>query len=589
MISTLADLLATEPGTLAEKMVGQLAFNFFAAIAPMLSTSPILAIAVSVVGFCVQQRDLLAELRFGRPASVTSRLPLQTPENREVSDAGRIDASRTILASDDRDWTQFWLPSFSGRWKIVELGRPRPAAQGWGAARGEGSGTDIHVGEGLGVMPGTSRTLDWLQFITNFKSQRDSDDHNTGTPTASWYSHYCHEQDKGCGVSPENFTGTKDCRQCIPIDALRRTTRGDPWKFANVVGNEAVSVGDYLVNSTQHFTALWQSFSATNPATWTIDTQAIWYAWKNSWEDFFDRFIPHEWGKHRGIAWRAVVANFAAWGLISREDGQIAGRGTLPDWRWETWGRYETDGINTFAELPPVPPVWSGCPADPDEFCGYGEPDVLAIRRIDPTPFLLKWSVWEQAMRPEIERVGNVQAAGYQTTMVCYLWERMGAHWDARTGKLRQNWAGKAYEENLRAVLNSPSLLRRVHMQHVVDPKVRQLLIEAGVNKAQVGAIIQAPTLGGGKPKPRAPRALEPEGPVIAALVPNWKAPPLTPPPVGGFPGTLPVPGLNPGAPLPVVPEDASEGSGFGRALALLGIAGAGAFGLSRLRKGGRR
>lgn len=584
MISTLADLLATEPDTLAEKMVGQLAFNFFAAITPMISTSPILALAVSVVGFCVQQRDLLAELRFGRPAAVTSRLPLQSLEDREVSDVGRIDNSRPILVSDDRDWTQFWLPSFSGQWKIVELGKPRPEAQGWGAARGEGSGTDIHPGDGLGVMPGTCRTLDWLQFVTAFKSKRDIDDHNTGTPTASWYSHYCNANKNGCGQSPEAFTGTKDCRQCIPIDSLRRTTRGDPWEWANVVGNDAVSIGDYLPNSTQHFTALWQSFSASNPATWTIDTQAIWYAWKECWEDFFDQFIPREWGRRRGIAWRAVVANFAAWGLISREDGQIAGRGTMPDWRYEKWGSYDGIGDN----VPPVPPVWSGCPADPDEICGYGEPDVLAIRRITATPFLLKWSTWEQAIRPEIERVGNVQRAGYETTMVCYLWERMGAHWDARTGKLRTNWAGKAYEENLRAVLSSPSLLRRVHMQHVVDPKIRQLLIDAGVNKAQVGAVIQAPSLGNTKPKPKPPRLVEPEGPVITALVPNWKAPPMTPPPMGGFPGTLPVPDINPGAPPPVVHET-QEGSGVGLALALLGIAGAGALGLSRLHKGGRR
>src|SRR5690606_31815978 len=225
--------------------------------------------------------------------------------------------------------------------------------------------------------------------------------------------------------------GTKDCRQCIEINSIRGSSRGDWREFSHSFVSRIVNVGDWLSNSTQSLTALWTSFSVSNPATYCINTGRLYYAWQRIWEQFFDAFIPAAWMARDAYPVRALVSHFAAWGLVSREDGNFGGRGTLLDWRVRKWGQNQEDGINV-GPTAPVQPVYSGCPAEGP--CTTMLNDRHSLQRITPTPFLLENSIWKQAIEPAVQRLALVQLAGYKTTTCAYLWMDQGAHADAETG-----------------------------------------------------------------------------------------------------------------------------------------------------------
>jgi hypothetical protein len=482
-----------------------------------------------------------------------ARVPLHTYDARKRSDDARITAMRTIMAGS-RDWTEFFMPPFEGEWALRQLGEPRPKRQGFGLGMAQPhSGDEFTASGGWGVMPGTSRCLDLLQFEPNWRSLRDDQEDRRDKrghpvpPSANWYSYYCDAEDKGCLQSPDKFAGTKNCRQCIPINSIRHTSRGDWREYSQSYISYVVNAGDWLANSTQALTALWSSFAVSNPATYCIDTRRLYYAWQRVWEQYFDAFIPAAWMVRDAYPTRALVSHFAAWSLVWREDGDLGGRGTLLDWRTRRWGENQEEGIN-YGPKPPVAPVYSGCPVEGS--CKTMMVDALMIRRITPTPFVLDHSVWKQAIEPAVQRLAQVQLAGYRTTTCAYLWMDQGAHADPTTGELRKDQFGRAFDEGLRAILNTARLRDTVHMAHVVDPKIKKLLLEAGAHTWQTGTTIAPPELSSTDGKPPRAQTTADDAP-IRAFASDWKPPPPLPPLVGGFAGGTSAQDVQPPAPIP--------------------------------------
>jgi hypothetical protein len=538
MIGALVGLMQTEPGALAEDIAKEAAFAFYGVMSSLTgSMNPYVALATQVVGLVSQLWTALQSARVGEADLAAARLPLHTVDARKRSDDARVSALRLELAQS-RDWTELFLPAYEGNWVIRELGEPRPARQGFGLGMAAHDDELLTPSGGWGMMPGTGRCLDLLQLEPNWRSLRDIQENRTDAhgrplpPTANWYSYYCDAADKGCFQSPEQFAGTKDCRQCIPIDSIRGSSRGDWREYSHSFVSTAVNVGDWLANSTQSLTALWDSFSATNPATYCIDTERIHHAWQRVWEDFFDVFIPEAWNARDAYAWRALVSHFASWSLVSREDGLLGGRGTLLDWRWREWGAYQDEGIVSDA-TPPIPPVYSGCPVD-QPGCFFAN-DRTSLQRITATPFLLEHSVWKRAIEPTVQHTALTQLAGYGTTMCAYLWMDQGAHADPDTGELKKNRFGKAFHEGLQRILTTPRLRNAVHMAHVVDPRIKKMLLEAGAHPWQTGSTVAAPESSSTDGKPPRARMSADDRPVVG-FDDDWTPPPPAPPPVGGYP-----------------------------------------------------
>ncbi len=563
MLGSLVGLLQTEPDALAEELAGKAAFEFYKVVSSFSAQiNPYVMLAAQIVGLGVQVFESFRSVVAGEADLARARVPLHTYDARKRSDDARVTAMRTVMAGS-RDWTEFYMPPFAGEWALRQLGEPRPKRQGFGLGMAHPhGGEEFSPSGGWGVMPGTGRCLDLLQLEPNWRSLRDRQEDRRPPPSANWYSYYCDAVDEGCLQSPDTFAGTKNCRQCIPIDSIRGSTRGDWREYSHSFVSTVVNVGDWLANSTQALTALWTSFSVSNPATYCVDTGRLYFAWQRVWEQFFDAFIPAAWMARDAYPTRALISHFAAWSLVSREDGQLGGRGTLLDWRMRRWGEHQDDGINV-GPTAPIAPVYSGCPVE--GVCGSMDPDVLAIRRITPTPFLLENSVWKQAIEPAVQRLALVQLAGYKTTTCAYLWMDQGAHADPATGELRKDQFGRAFEEALRAIINTKRLRNAVHMAHVVDPKIKKLLLESGAHPWQTGTGIAAPELPSSDGKP--PRAtVKPDDSPILAFTDDWTPPPGAGPLVGGFAGTLTAERVKP-------PESAS--SSRGRRLAA--VAGGGA------------
>lgn len=538
MIGALMGLMHTEPGALAEDLAREVAFAFYGVVSSFAGQmNPYVAFAIQVIGIVTQLWSSIESIRVGAADLADARLPLHTFDARKRTDDARVNALRLALAGR-RDWTELFLPPFQGDWAMRELGEPRPGRQGFGVGMTEPGENEMTPSGGWGLMPGTGRCLDLLQIEPNWRSLRDTQEDRRDaqgrrmTPTANWYSYYCDAVDQGCLQKPEDFAGTKNCRQCVEIDSIRGSSRGDWQEYSHSFVSTAINVGDWLENSTQSLSALWDSFSVTNPATWCIDSERIYYAWRDVWESFYEDFVPAAWNARDAHAWRALVSHFAAWSLVSREDGALGGRGTMLDWRWREWGAYQRDGI-VGANTPPIPPVYSGCPVD-DPGCFFAD-DRTSLARITPTPFLLANSVWKRAIEPAVQHLGQVQLAGYGTTVCAYLWMDQGAHADPATGKIRKNRFGEAFDDGLRQILNTPRLRNAVHMAHVVDPKIRALLLEAGAHKYQTGNTFAAPEQPSTDGKPQR-AAITPSDRPIVSFAPNWKPPPPAMPPLGGYP-----------------------------------------------------
>lgn len=541
MLGGLVSMLQTEPDALAEELARKAAFEFYRALSSFsASINPYVVLAAQVVGLAKQVFESFRAVIVAEADLARARVPIHTYDARKRSDDARVTAMRTVMAGS-RDWTEFFMPPFEGGWTLRQLGEPRPKRQGFGLGMAQPhSGDEFTPSGGWGVMPGTGRCLDLLQFEPNWRSLRDRQEDRRDArghslpPTANWYSYYCDAKDQGCLQSPDKFAGTKNCRQCIEIDSIRGSTRGDWRKYSHSYVSLVVNVGDWLANSTQALTTLWSSFSVSNPATYCIDTGRLYYAWQRVWEQFYDAFIPAAWMARDAYPTRALVSHFAAWSLVSREDGNLGGRGTLLDWRTRKWGANAEDGIH-FGPVAPVAPVYSGCPVEGP--C-VSDPDILAIRRIKPTPFLLENSVWAQAIEPAVQRLARVQLAGYATTTCAYLWMDQGAHADPATGELRKDRFGRAFEEGLRAIINTSRLRSAVHMAHVVDPRIKKLLLEAGAQPWQTGTTIAAPEPSSTDGKPPRARTTPDDSP-IRAFAADWVPPPPSPPLVGGFAGPI--------------------------------------------------
>ncbi|HLT35242.1 MAG TPA: hypothetical protein VK034_03130, partial [Enhygromyxa sp.] len=562
MLGGLIGLLQTEPTALAEELAGKAAFEFYRVLSSFsASINPYVVLAAQVVGLAKQVFESFRAVVVAEADLARARVPIHTFDARKRSDDARITAMRTVMAGS-RDWTEFFMPPFEGEWVLRQLGEARPKRQGFGLGMAiPRSGDEFSATGGWGVMPGTSRCLDLLQFEPNWRSRRDRQE-DRRDPSANWYSYYCDATDDGCLQSPDKFAGTKNCRQCIEIDSIRGSTRGDWREYSHSFVSNVINVGDWLANSTQALTALWTSFSVSNPATYCVDTSRLYYAWQRVWEQFYDAFIPAAWMVRDAYPTRALVSHFAAWSLVSREDGDLGGRGTLLDWRVRKWGANAEDGIQ-WGPVAPVPPVYSGCPVEGP--CTM-DPDVLAIRRIKATPFLLENSVWAQAIEPAVQRLAQVQLAGYRTTTCAYLWMDQGAHADPATGKIRQDQFGRAFDEGLRAILNTPRLRNAVHMAHVVDPRIKKLLLESGAHPWQTGTTIAAPEPSSSDGKPQRARTTPDDSPIRAFDV-AWRPPPPLPPLVGGVAGATKV-DAQPPAPAPSsrAPKLVAAAAGLGLA-----------------------
>jgi hypothetical protein len=557
VVTTLIDVIQTEPGALTEDIAKKAVFDFLAMASNLVGmVNPYAALALSVVNGAAQFVDAIVSMKNGDATEAAARLPLITPAN-ESSDRGRVESIRKVMGgwatsraptTDHRDWTELCLPQTRGTWNLYEVGGPRPADLGFAVARSE-TGRGWTAGHGFGFMPGTSRTQGLLQFTSPWRSVRDHRD--TGLdkdgrrlpPTANWGSHYCDPDTQkigasgaACFQSAESFDGGSSCRQCIPIHSWTGG-RSDWAEVTNAYDSQVVNVDDWLLSSTESLEALCQTWSVSNPSTWCWDVETIYTSWHTHWSDYFD-FIEWAWGQHDAYPWRALLSHFGAMGLISREDGRIGGIGTMLDWRVRRWGEYDA-GIQS-GDRPGVPPIYSGLPTDPvlrEKLKGAGLggpqlPDRTALRYIQPTPFVWHNSIFERAIRPACEQLAQTQVRGYETTMLAYLWMDQGAHYDAAAKRQRKNRFGDAYEANLRELLSTPRLRSAVAMRHVVDPKVRQLLIDAGVQEHQAGGGILAPDLNQ-KTVPPARKGT----PVLVSFADDWKRPPGVAAPLGGYPG----------------------------------------------------
>lgn len=565
VLGDVQNLLSADPATLTADLGKQAAFAFFRAMSAFANAPGTLAIGY--IASAVQVYSFLETILVGFKDLARERLPLPNVEDRVVADRFRIQKMSNDMRSS-RDWTHFFMPSYRGQPQILEVGdyHPKDTSHRWSFLLGWGEGgKELVAAGGYGFMPGTQQILDVLEWPGRWKNSR------THESLASWYSYRCDWVDKGCGVTPENFRGSKDCRQCVSIDAVRATTRGDHNEWAGIgwdLGTRAVKVGDWLVNSAQACSDLWGSLSWRNPAIACFDLPTIYDAWKKLYEDFFEA-MPSFWERYDAHAWRAVVSSFAACGLISQEDGLIGGVGTLLDWRYPKWDRGGQTPIEKSFGLahPPVPVLHSQLPS--------GD---MAVRTITPTPFDWRFSVWEQAIRPGLEGVGRQALALYDSTGVAYLWPDQALHADAN-GKLRRNQFGDAYETGLRNLLEGPARYS-VDMRHVVSPQIRQLLLDKGVNQGQIGLGIEAPVTSTRVLPPRAS-----DGPPRAAVVgldgQPFRVPAPPPPPRGGAPGQ----GT---PPVPAAAEDDSDEGGGGWLLAL-GLGAAVGLGTLALRRGRRR
>lgn len=542
VIGALVNVMSSEPDMLAEEVAKKAALSFYQIVSSFPIPSTTWQFAMAVVGVGKLALDIFASMRSGSVDRSRSRLPLRSVAGSEDMDAGRINAINAELNGPARDWTVLFQPSYTGRWSIVEIGEPPPREFGFGFVQSNpGDQGTPRGGASMGFMPGTNRVLGLMQQIMGWRTHRDEVD---DSDTATWRSVWCNADDVPCGQTPENFRGDKNCRQCITINSIRSTSRGDWREFAGAgwvagVNSRVTNVGDFLANSTQALAALWNSFTPTNPASCCVDAEGLFVLWHDTFARFFEEDAERLWREHDSYAWRALCSRFFASMMISREDGNVGGVGTLVDWR-VGWGDYGKDGI-WIGDPPPLAPLHAS----------MSKNDAAAILGIVKTPFGIDDSIWAKAISPAISHLGGVQKRLYESSAVAYLWERQGAHWNPAAGKLRNNWAGKAYEAGLRALLDTPSLLGAVDMRHVVDPEIKKLFVAAGAKPWQIGGQILAPNLPelGGKANP--PRAnysgSRPADP-ITPLSGEWTVLEAPPPPRGGYPG-------NPIAPVGAVPD----------------------------------
>jgi hypothetical protein len=556
VIGDLQNLLSADPATLTADIGKQAAFAFFRAMSAFANAPGTLAI--SYIASAVQAYSFLETIFAGFKEEARQRLPLPSVEDRVVADRFRIQKMGTDMRSS-RDWTHFFMPTYRGQPRVIEAGEyhPKDKDHRWSFLLGWGEGSDeLTAGGGFGFQPGTEQILDLLEWPGRWRNSRTHED------LASWYSYRCNWVDKGCGVTVDNFRGSKDCRQCVSIDEVRSSSRGDHNTWAGLgwdMGSRAVRVGGWLENSAQACADMWGSLSWRNPAIACFNLPAIYDAWQGLYEDFFEA-MPAFWERYNAHAWRAVISSFAACGLLSQEDGLIGGVGTLLDWRYPKWDRGGQTPIEQSFNLahPPVPVLHSQLPS--------GD---MAVRTITPTPFDWRFSVFEQAIRPALESVGRQALALYNSTGVAYLWPDQALHADAN-GKLRRNQFGDAYEAGLRDLLEGPARYS-VDMRHVVSPEIRQLLLDKGVDQGQIGLGVAPPVLGDLLP----PRYFGPPRAPVVGLDGNPFVPPdPPPPPLGGAPGQ----GTRPAPPRAAVRPRSS-----GSKTLVIGAAALGGLGLLKL------
>jgi hypothetical protein len=384
-------------------------------------------------------------------------------------DEEQVNTALSYLASWDRDITSLFAPKYEGRWTMkpigsVKYGEGRLARDtfrwpAWGFAFAQGEeGEFWDIPGHMGFMPGTRKILGRLEWTA---PNRLID--GLGQQ-ANWWKIRANYQNRTCWEDEEHWTGYRkgelyDCKRNVPRgaisgDALGRTQKDKFYTNKKKRDYETGSldtitnVGDFFTATRSALGGLWGDVLKPSPLMYSVSTESLYYAWKSSFEQLFED-APQLWSMYRGHGHRYALAHLLSYFLVGRHDGRFGGVGTVMDWR-ENWDTAVETLRGNFAGSHATYWLWAN-------------------------------TIFARGIEPILKDLADRQLRYYRSTMVAYLWERQGAHWNADTGKLRDDIFGEAFAQNRQWLLTSGRRFM-VRMEDVVDEDFRQALIESGVD-----------------------------------------------------------------------------------------------------------
>lgn len=399
------------------------------------------------------------------PEFDSRRLPIVTHNSR----GDEVVMNQLAAYIDAKDMTGIFCPAQIGQFEIEHAGklstRSRSKKLGpsapWGYNFGRRIPGDPATFTNSGYIGGAPGVAE-LQGTAQLDLQRLSD--GTGGD-ASWYTMRCRWARKPCWKNRADFRGKRRCKRCQPIDSLRGTSRGRWQDFiTSPVRSHATNLAGWYWTSAVSSNGIWAGLEDTRaPYCVSVDLEQVNAMWEDHYRELFDAG-RRLWNRWDAYGWRFVVSNFLALGLVSVDDGAIGGRGTSLDWRrgWDT------------KRPPTVHADWAG-----DNKAGK------------PTPYTWANSVYMRLIRPRTEAAARAVLFSYETLAVAYQDPRAPAHFDASTGKPRENKFGRARAEGIKGLLSSPRRFE-VRLSWVQDEALRDALLASGVNPYAAGKQIQA-------------------------------------------------------------------------------------------------
>ncbi|EDM79558.1 hypothetical protein PPSIR1_21059 [Plesiocystis pacifica SIR-1] len=447
-----------------------------------------------VIAAAVWAADVVAAHRASELAKDVALPPLQSEEPatdtwqvnrvmeviRQRGHGGVVFPDGKVEAASNADYTSLYLPAYEPRvaWKFQHRANGIAAQQGDpGRARGPRGETqyrfDVGDGANFGFMPGTRTMLRVLQASYRFYQTP------RGTPVDR-YSLRCKGVDKPCYMRAQSFDGRRDCRMCVKAESVW-PTQGLGWAYAGAplnVTTPGENVGAFYPSTNKLLAGLLESIAQPGPLLYTIDVEAIDFAWQRCFERFWE-FVQSEWTRVRAPGWRGLLSRLATL-MTAFEDG----------------GELRVGGRD-----PRMPTALIANPREGRFSVPFSE------------------SIYARLIKPFCKTVAAMQLRGLDTLDVAYIPPGAGALY-REGGQVRRNRLGDAFTQARSALLQSNKRML-VDLREVADPELRKELEASGVKVSTVNPLLQgSPGLGHEilRPSIKPPRAIKP--PRIASGAP---------------------------------------------------------------------
>ncbi|NVB37242.1 hypothetical protein G6O69_36825 [Pseudenhygromyxa sp. WMMC2535] len=437
----------------------------------------VIAVAVWAVdvGMAIRAEELgkdvvLPPLQTDDPATDSWQVNRVFEVFRELGTGGIVYPDGKIEPAYNADYTSLYLPAYrhDQPWTFQHREDGIAAQQGTPqVARGPKGDTEFSFDPGdgstFGFMPGTMVTLRVLQASYRFY-------YSVRGTSVDRYTLRCKGVDKPCYKGVKTFDGSRDCRQCVDPESVW-PTEGVGWAYGGAPLNASTpgeNVGAFYPSTNKLLLNTLDMISRPGPLLYTLDTEAMIFRWKNSFEKFWI-FAEKEWLHYKGQGWRGLISRLAT--LMTSFDGK-----TGP----ELGGR------------------------EPDMPLG-----LIASPREDSTfsiPF--EASVFSRIIKPFCEDLRALQAHYLDSFQVAYVPPGAGALYHPG-GKLRSTALADRFMDARRALLNDGKRML-IDLRQVSDPEYRAELEAVGVKASPVNPLLKGPGVDGHQllaPDIRPPRA----------------------------------------------------------------------------------